>query len=86
MQGHNTKRSVNRPDLYQIVLEGHLNDKWSDWFDGFTLTLEEHGKTVLVGPVNDQAALHGLLKKILDLGIPLISVNRLDPGDEANNL
>ena len=72
-------RDSDRPDIYQIVLQGHLSRQWSDWFDGFTITLDERGQTILVGPVIDQAALHGLLKKIRDLGIPLISLNRLDP-------
>ncbi len=80
---HYAKRGSDRPDIYQIVLQGHLSSQWSDWFDGFTITLDERGQTVLVGSVTDQSALHGLLKKIRDLGIPLISVNRLDPGEEA---
>jgi hypothetical protein len=67
------------PYIYQIVLQGHLSGQWSDWFNGFTITLDEHGRTILVEPVIDQAALHRLLKKIRDLGIPLISLNRLDP-------
>jgi hypothetical protein len=70
----------DQPGLYQIVLQGQISSQWSDWFEGFSLTLDEHGQTVLVGLVADQAALYGLLKKIRDLGIPLISVNRLDPG------
>jgi len=67
-------------DIYQIVLEGCLGSQWSDWFDGFTLSLDERGQSWLVGQVTDQAALHGLLNKIRDLGIPLISINRLDQG------
>ena len=74
-----------RPDIYQIALQGHLSDQWSDWFDGFTITLDERGQTILTGPVIDQAALHGLLKKVRDLGLPLISVNRLDPGGGTTN-
>ena len=80
---HPTKRSSDRPEVYRIVLEGHLSGQWSDWFDGFTLILDERGQTIMVGPVVDQAALHGVLKKIRDLGLPLISVNRLDPGEES---
>jgi len=72
----------DRPAIYEIVLQGHLSYQRSDWFDGFTITLHPQGQTSLVGPVIDQAALHGLLKKICDLGIPLISVNRLDPGED----
>jgi hypothetical protein len=78
-----TDHGSDRPSIYQIILQGHLSDQWSDWFDGFSITLDGLGQTILVGPVNDQAALHGLLKKIRDLGIPLISVNRLDPGEDA---
>ena len=78
-------RGTDQPNIYQIILEGHLSRTWSDWFDGFTMTPDESGQTRLVGPVIDQAALHGLLKKIRDLGLPLISVNRLDSGEEATS-
>jgi hypothetical protein len=80
-----TDHGSDRPAIYQIVLQGHLSGQWSDWFDGFTITLAERGQTILTGPVIDQAALHGVLKKIRDLGLPLISVNRLDPGEEATS-
>jgi hypothetical protein len=63
--------------VYQIRLKGHLDSQWTDWFDGLTITLEEDGDTLLSGPVVDQAALHGLLKKVRDLGRPLVSVNRV---------
>lgn len=66
------------PQMYQIRLEGHLSYQWMDWFDGLTITLADNGDTVLTGPVVDQAALHGLLKKVRDLGLPLISVNCLE--------
>ncbi len=59
---------------YEIRIKGHLDDKWADWFAGLTITLEEDGDTLLTGPVIDQAALHGLLKKVRDLGMTLISV------------
>ena len=65
--------------VYQIRLKGHLGFQWTDWFEGLTITLEEDGNTLLTGPVVDQAALHGLLKKVRDLGMPLVSVNRVDP-------
>lgn len=71
-------RDAGRPDLYQIVLQGHLSRQRADWFDGLTITLNSQGQTTLTGPVIDQAALHGLLKKIRDLGLPLVSINRLD--------
>ncbi|MET4638167.1 hypothetical protein [Mycetocola sp. 2940] len=62
---------------YEIRVEGQLDQSWSDWFDGFTLTSEVDGTTILTGPVVDQAALHGLLGRVRDLGVPLISVNAL---------
>jgi hypothetical protein len=68
------------PRLYEIRLKGHLNDRWAGWFEGLTITLEEDGNTLLTGPVVDQAALHGLLKKVRDLGMPLVSVSPLEPG------
>ena len=68
------------PGIYQIRLRGHLDTRWADWFEGLTITLEENGDTLLTGPVIDQAALHGLLKKVRDLGMPLVSVNFVNPG------
>ena len=73
------KTDPNQPRVYQIRFEGHLDDQWADRFDGMTITLEENGNTLLTGPVVDQAAVFGLLKKIRDLGMPLISVNRVNP-------
>jgi hypothetical protein len=70
---------ANQPIVYQIRLEGQLGPQWTDWFGGLTITLEEDGHTLLTGPVLDQAALHGLLKKVRDLGMPLFSVNRVKP-------
>jgi hypothetical protein len=84
MNEHLPNQDSGQPSIYKIILQGHLSSQWSDWFDGFTITLDERlderGQTILVGPVVDQAALHGVLKKIRDLGIVLISVNRIDPG------
>ncbi|MBK8824581.1 MAG: DUF4386 domain-containing protein [Anaerolineales bacterium] len=62
---------------YQIRIEGHLGSQWADWFDGFSITLEADGKTLLSGPVPDQPALYGLLRKVRDLGLPLVSVNQV---------
>lgn len=62
------------PVIYEIRLAGHLSPQWMEWFEGLTISLEEDGSTLLTGPVMDQAALHGLLKKVRDLGMPLISV------------
>ena len=64
--------------LYQIRLEGHLSEPWLTWFEGMTATLEDSGETILTGSVVDQAALHSLLRKIRDLGIPLLSVVSLN--------
>jgi len=61
--------------VYQIRVKSHLGSDWTDWFEGLTITLEDNGDTLLTGPVVDQAALHGLLKKVRDLGMPLLSVN-----------
>jgi hypothetical protein len=61
-------RNSDHFDIYQIVLQGHLSSQWSSWFNGFTITLDQGGRTIMVGPVIDQAALHGVLKKIRDLG------------------
>lgn len=72
----------NRPPIYQIRLKGHLGRSWAPWFGDLTLTLEADGETLLSGPVVDQAALHGLLRKVRDLGLPLLSVTRLDPSDD----
>ena len=75
----NPKTEPRPPIVYQIRVKGHLDRQWTEWFGGLTITLEDNGETLLAGPVVDQAALHGLLKKVRDLGIPLISVNRLEP-------
>ncbi len=74
-QKRNPKMNPGKPIVYQIRINGHLSSQWTDWFEGLTITLEEDGDTLLTGPVVDQAALHGLLKKVRDLGLPLISVN-----------
>ncbi len=65
--------------VYQIRIKGHLGPQWADWFEGLTITLEENGITLLTGPVVDQSALHGLLKKVRDSGMPLLSVNSVEP-------
>ena len=78
----NLETDAGEAMVYQIRIKGHLGSQWTDWFEGLTITLEENGNTLLTGPVVDQAALHGLLKKVRDLGAPLISVNRVKP-DQA---
>jgi hypothetical protein len=65
---------AQEPDRYEIRVRGHLADRWAAWFDGMTLTRQADGTTVLGGPVADQSALHGLLRKVSDLGLPLVSV------------
>jgi hypothetical protein len=75
----NPKPDPGQPMVYQIRLEGHLGPGWADWFGGLTITLEDNGETLLTGAVEDQAALHGLLRKVRDLGIPLISAIRVKP-------
>jgi hypothetical protein len=69
--------------IYQIRIKGHLGPQWTNWFEGLTITLEDNGDTLLTGPVVDQAALHDLLKRVRDLGLPLISALRVKPG-QAN--
>ena len=76
---HASTKHHCEPGLYEIRLKGHLRSQWTDWFEGLTITLGEDGDTLLTGPVIDQAALHGLLKKVRDLGMPLVSVNRVEP-------
>jgi hypothetical protein len=80
------KSTPGQPVVYQIRLKGHLGSQWTDWFEGLTVTLEANGDTLLTGPVIDQSALHGLLKKVRDLGMPLISVSPVehDPADQSD--
>ena len=70
---------LDQPMVYQIRIEGHLGPQWTEWFGDLAITLEDNGETLLTGPVVDQAALHGLLRKIRDLGMPLISAIRVKP-------
>jgi hypothetical protein len=70
-------KKLNQLQCYEIRLKGHLDDQWSEWFEGLTITLEEDANTLLTGLVVDQAALHGLLKKVRDLGLPLVSVSQI---------
>ncbi len=80
-------KKVNRcrpypPRVYQIRVKGHLDSTWSDWFDDLTITPEDNSETLLSGPVADQAALHGLLKKVRDLGLDLLLVKQLKTEDQ----
>jgi len=72
----------NQHHYYEIRLKGYLDDQWAEWFEGLTIKLEDNGDTLLTGLVIDQAALHGLLKKVRDLGIPLVSVSPVEPGPQ----
>jgi hypothetical protein len=76
---HATPECHDEIGVYEIRIKGHLNNRWIGWFEGLTITLEEDGDTLLTGPVVDQAALHGLLKKVRDLGMTLVSVNFVKP-------
>jgi len=78
---HASTQDHYEPGIYEIRIKGHLNDMWADRFESLTITLEEDGNTLLTGPVVDQAALHGLLKKVRDLGMPLVSVVQVQPDE-----
>ena len=76
------KTDPDQPVVYQIRIKGHLSPQWTEWCEGMAVTREENGDTLLTGPVIDQAALHGLIKKVRDLGLPLLSVKRTDTSSE----
>ena len=80
---HTSTEDHNEPGSYEIRIKGHLDKRWAAWFEGLTITLEDNGDTLLTGLVIDQAALHGLLKKVRDLGMPLVSVSPVESG-QAN--
>jgi hypothetical protein len=73
------------PARYEVRLQGHLDARWAAWFDGLSLKRESDGTTVIQGPIADQAALHGLLRKVNDLGLALISVTRIQASNEVNS-
>ena len=77
---HASTEDHHETGLYEIRIKGHLDDRWAAWFGDLTITLEDNGEALLTGPVVDQAALHGLLRKVRDLGMPLLSVTRVRPG------
>ena len=82
---HDTATPADQSLLYEIRLKGHLGREWADWFDGMAVDLTEDGDTLLTGPVVDQAALHGLLKKVRDLGLTLLSVQSVALHDKGAN-
>ena len=75
----NSKSDPGQPMVYQIRIKGHLDRKWADWFSGLSITSLAHGETLLTGPVLDQAALHSLLRKVRDVGLPLVAVMQVEP-------
>jgi hypothetical protein len=75
----NPNIDLSEPTIYHIRIKGHLSHEWADWFGGLTITLQDNGDTLLTGPVIDQAALHGLLRKVRDLGMPLVSIIQAEP-------
>ncbi|MEO8286143.1 MAG: hypothetical protein ABI670_06870 [Chloroflexota bacterium] len=76
---HGDHADLHEPGLYEIRIRGHLGGRWATWFEGMTFKMENNGDTVLTGEVVDQAALHGLLRKVRDLGMPLLSVTSIRP-------
>lgn len=82
---HDPQADPGQPTTYQMRIKGQLDPTWGDWFLGLVVTPEENGDTTLTGPVADQAALHGLLKKVRDLGVPLISVNEVGPDPQPSS-
>ena len=85
---HASIEDQHEPELYEIRIKGHLDNRWANWFEGLTITALDNGETLLTGPVVDQAALHGVLRRVRDLGLPLVSVIQVDPtqsnGPDAN--
>ena len=77
---HAPTEDQDEPGLYAIRIKGHLDCRWAAWFEGLTISLEDNGDTLLTGSVVDQAALHGLLRRVRDLGLPLLAVLRVQPG------
>jgi len=76
---------MQTPLVYQIRVKGHLDEDWSDWFEGLTIANQPNGEAVLSGPIADQAALQGLLNRIFNLGLPLLLVRLIDPNDKPAN-
>jgi hypothetical protein len=84
-QPDETVPETSQTAVYALTLRGHLGTQWAEWFDGASITLQDNGDTVLTCPVTDQAALHGLLKRVRDLGMPLISVACIEPHEKETN-
>jgi hypothetical protein len=75
---------MSKPIFYEIRVEGHIGSSWSSWFEGLTIRCEENGETVLTGPLPDEAALHGVLVRVRDLGLPLVEVRRVLRAEEPS--
>jgi hypothetical protein len=84
LNGLDPQTDRSNPMVYQIRIKGHVSREWTDWFGGLTITLEDNGDTLLTGPVIDQAALYGLLRKLRDVGMPLLSVIHVEPEADRN--
>jgi hypothetical protein len=78
----NADSDPGQPQVYEIRIKGHLGHQWTEWFEGLSITLTDNGETILTGPLVDQAALHGVLKKVRDLALPLVSVRSVKPSQE----
>ncbi len=76
------QRDPDQPTVYQIRIKGHLSPQWAAWFDGMTITLEANGDTLLTGPMIDQSALYGVIRRVRDIGLPLLSVTRITPNHD----
>ena len=85
MQPKQNDPTSSNNQVYEIRLQGQLEARWQAWFDGLAISLDEDGNTLLSGPLADQAALHGLLKKVRDLGLPLLSVNQVQINQTNQN-
>lgn len=81
----NIQPDPNSSPVYEIRIEGHLGQQWTTWFEGLTITPADNGETLISGPIVDQAALHGLLRKVRDLGLSLIAVRQVQPDESDNN-
>lgn len=81
----NVPRKPDRPVVYQIRIKGHLDSRWSDWLEQMDITQAANGETILTGPIVDQAALHGVITKVRDLGLPLISIEQVEPAPNSNH-
>jgi hypothetical protein len=75
----NPADNSNLTPVYHIRIQGHLSPRWETWFDPMSISLDANGESLLTGPVVDQAALHGLIRKLSDLGLPLLSITRVEP-------